>query len=94
MARKLSLSEGWYLFAEVCSRNLALGGNTNPGYLDVEKMLSTWSVVEMTRSKPQKNRGEKCEWLSDANAAKRETFFPNIFRSTKCNSLNVSGLPD
>ena len=32
----------------ICS--LALDGNTNPGYLDVENMLSTPSVVEMTNS--------------------------------------------
>ena len=43
LARKLSVSEGWYIFAEVCSQNLQFGidGNTNPGYMDVENMLST-----------------------------------------------------
>ena len=36
----------------ICS--LALDGNTNPGYLDVENMLSTPSVVEMTNSNPHR----------------------------------------
>ena len=37
----------WYLFAEVCSRNLQFGNSwTNPGYLDVETILSTPLAVE------------------------------------------------
>ena len=38
LAHKLSVSDGWYLFAEVCSRNfqkLALDENTNLGYLEI-----------------------------------------------------------
>ena len=40
------------------SCSFALGGNTNPGYLDVENMLPTPSVAEMTKSKTQKPQRE------------------------------------
>ena len=36
----------------ICS--LALDGNINPAYLDVENMLFTPSVVEMTNSNPHR----------------------------------------
>ena len=45
---------------EICS--LELDGNTNPDYLDVENMLSTPSVVEMTINNPHKNQKGKCDW--------------------------------
>ena len=45
---------------EICS--LELEENTNPDYLDVENMLSTPSVVEMTSNNPHKNQKGKCDW--------------------------------
>ena len=59
LVHKLSVLEGWYLFAEVffpefefecgvCS--FSVDANTNPGYLNVENMLPTPSVVEITHS--------------------------------------------
>ena len=50
----------WGLFVEFefecgdCS--LAVDVNTNPGYLNVENMLPTPSVVEITNSNSHKNR--------------------------------------
>ena len=55
---------------------MALDVNTNPGYLNVENMLSTPSVVEMTNSNSHKNRKKKCDWRSEANAARSKKFFP------------------
>ena len=75
----------------ICS--LALGGNTNPGYLDVENILSTPSVVEMTKKQTTQDRKGKSDLWSERNAAKRENLFPIILRSTQYNSLYVSGFP-
>ena len=84
LAHKLFVSKGWYLFAEVCSRNLSLNAEfavwqymyTNPGYLNVKNMLPKPSVVEIINSNSHKNRKWKCDWWSDTNAAKRKKRFP------------------
>ena len=44
----------------VCS--LAVDVNTNPGYLKVENMFPTPSVVETTNSNSHKNRKGECDW--------------------------------
>ena len=44
----------------VCS--LAVDVNTNPGYLNVENMLPTPSVIEITSSNSHKNLKGKCDW--------------------------------
>ena len=41
--------------------SLIVDVNTNPNYLNVEKMLPTPSVVEITNSNSHKNRKGKCD---------------------------------
>ena len=63
----------------ICS--LALDGNTNPGYLDVENMLSTPSVVEMTSSNPHRiAKGNATDEVTQM-LLRGKIFFPNILRN-------------
>ena len=76
----------------ICS--LALDGNTNPGYLDMETMLSTPLAVEMTKQQTtQESRREMQLVKWKKNTVKKKNPFPNILRSTQTNPLKVSGFP-
>ena len=76
----------------ICS--LALDGNTNPGYLDMETMLSTPLAVEMTKQQTtQESRREMRLVKWKKNTVKKINPFPNILRSTQTNPLKVSGFP-
>ena len=88
MARKLSVSEGWYLFAEVCSQNLLFGirckyqsrlfGCGNHAFFTVDR----WNDKAANHTR-----------IAKRNATKKKNLFPNILRSTQCYSLKFSVFP-
>ena len=82
LARKLSTSEGWNLFAEVFSRNLQFGitWKYESRLFGCRNMLSTHRLLKWQTSTHTESQREMrlVKW---DNTAKRENLFPTILRN-------------